>query len=151
MQFAIGDAHVTTVDVAAQTMTVRNNGAVVGTYPVSTGRAAYPTKGGVHVVLNKVPSIIMDSRTVGIPKSSPDFYYESVLWDVRISDGGAFVHYAPWSLRAQGHQPVSHGCVNANLSTAIAFFNLSVPGDVVDIINDTTPPNRSDPGMADWN
>ena len=151
VHFTIGDSHVSTVDVAKQSMTVTSNGAVVGTYPVSTGRAAYPTKGGVHVVLSKVPSIVMDSRTVGIPKSSPDFYLETVLWDVRISDGGAFVHYAPWSVGAQGHRPVSHGCVNVNLATAKTFYALSVPGDIVNVINDPVPPNRDDPGMADWN
>lgn len=151
LHFSIGDAHVTTVDIATQTMTVRSNGTVLATYPVSTGRAAYPTKGGVHIVLNKAPSVVMDSRTVGIPKTSPDFYYEKVLWDVRISDGGAFVHYAPWSVRSQGRRPVSHGCVNVNLAPAIAFYQLSVPGDVVDVVNATAPPNRNDPGMADWN
>ncbi|BEP13581.1 L,D-transpeptidase LdtMt2 [Acidothermaceae bacterium B102] len=151
VHFTIGDAHVTTVDVATQTMTVTSNGAVLARYPVSTGRAKYPTKGGVHVVLAKVPSIVMDSRTVGIPKSSPDFYYETVLWDVRISDGGAFVHYAPWSVAAQGRRPVSHGCVNVNLSPAISFYNLSIPGDIVDVVNATVGPNRNDPGMADWN
>ena len=151
VQFTVGDAHVTTVDVATQTMTVTSNGAMIARYPVSTGRAKYPTKGGVHVVLSKVPSIVMDSRTVGIPKSSPDFYYETVLWDVRISDGGAFVHYAPWSVASQGRQPVSHGCVNVNLSPAISFYDLSVPGDVVNVVNATAEPNRNDPGMADWN
>jgi lipoprotein-anchoring transpeptidase ErfK/SrfK len=150
VHFSIGDAHVSTVDVATQTMTVRSNGTVVATYPVSTGRAAYPTKGGVHIVLNKAPSVVMDSRTVGIPKTSPDFYYETVLWDVRISDGGAFVHYAPWSVGSQGHRPVSHGCVNVNLAPAIAFYRLSVPGDVVNVVNSAVPPNRYDAGMADW-
>ncbi len=151
VHFTIGDAHVTTVDVATQTMTVARNGAVVARYPVSTGRAAYPTKGGVHVVLSKVPSIVMDSRTVGIPKSSPDFYYETVLWDVRISNAGAFLHYAPWSVAAQGHRPVSHGCVNLNLSPAISFYRQSLPGDIVNVINAAVAPDRNDPGMADWN
>jgi hypothetical protein len=41
----------------------------------------------------------MDSATVGIPKGDPDYYYETVYWDTRISNGGMFVHAAPWSLQ----------------------------------------------------
>ena len=68
-----------TVDVNAHTMTVTDNGKVVKTIPVSTGRDKYPTKGGIHVVSEKTPKTIMDSATVGIPRNSPDGYYETVL------------------------------------------------------------------------
>ena len=149
--FTIGDAHVSTVDVATQHMTVTDNGRRVGYYKVSTGRAEFPTKGGVHVVLDKVATKTMDSTQFGFAKGSKDYYHETVLWDTRISDGGAFVHYAPWSVKSQGRQPVSHGCVNANLKDAVAFYDLSIPGDVVDIVNDPVPPKLDDPGMVDWN
>ena len=50
----------------------------------------------------RTPSVIMDSATVGIPKGNPDYYYETVAWDVRISWSGEYVHAAPWSMSAQG-------------------------------------------------
>ena len=65
--YSVGDAIVSTVDVTAHTMTVRRNGAVVRVAKVSTGRDKYPTKGGVHIVLEKVRVQVMDSETVGIP------------------------------------------------------------------------------------
>ena len=159
VSFTIGDAHVTTVDVATQHMTVTDNGKVLGTYPVSTGRAEYPTKGGVHLVLEKFTSKVMDSSTVGIPQflpgtqsQNPAYYKEKELWATRISNGGAFVHFQPLTLKEQGIHPASHGCVNTNLQAAKAFYDLSVPGDVVNVVNVVNaPPTLGDAGMMDWN
>jgi lipoprotein-anchoring transpeptidase ErfK/SrfK len=118
---------------------------------VSTGRDKYPTRGGVHVVIEKQPKRVMDSATVGIPKGNPDYYHETVYWDVRISDGGAFVHSAPWSVADQGVRNVSHGCVNLSPSDARWFYRLATPGDVVDVVHSQVAPDLADPGMADWN
>jgi hypothetical protein len=117
---------------------------------VSTGRDKYPTTSGVHVVLEKTPSIIMDSATVGIPKGDPDYYYEKVDWDVRISWSGEFVHSAPWSTSSQGHANVSHGCVNASPTDAAWFYSLSRRGDIVIVMN-TGRPLASGNGWTDWN
>jgi lipoprotein-anchoring transpeptidase ErfK/SrfK len=149
--FRIGDAHVSTVDVAKHTMTIRDNGKIIKVVPVSAGRDKYPTKSGVHIALSKSQMVIMDSATVGIPRNSPDGYYEKVYWDVRISNGGAFVHAAPWSMSAQGHRNVSHGCVNISTANATWFYHFSQRGDVVNIINSGASPDTSDAGMADWN
>jgi lipoprotein-anchoring transpeptidase ErfK/SrfK len=149
--FQIGDAHVSTVNVARHVMTVTDNGKVIRTIAVSAGRDKYPTKSGVHIALSKAQMVIMDSATVGIPRNSPDGYYEKVFWDVRISNGGAFVHAAPWSVGAQGHRNVSHGCVNISTAEATWFYNFSHRGDVVNIVNSGAPPDTSDAGMSDWN
>ncbi len=85
MNFAIGDSQISKVDAAAHKMVVRSKGTVVRGMPVSTGNEKYSTKRGTHVVNEKSPSVVMDSATVGIPRNSPDGYYEKVLWDVRIS------------------------------------------------------------------
>ncbi|MFL6136371.1 MAG: Ig-like domain-containing protein [Frankiaceae bacterium] len=151
VSFSVGSAHVSTVDVAAHTMTVRSDGRVLRVLKVSTGRDKYPTRGGVHLVIEKQPKRVMDSATVGIPKGDPDYYRETVLWDVRISYGGAFVHAAPWSVADQGVRNVSHGCVNLSLSDARWFYGLARPGDVVDVVRSAVPPDVNDPGMADWN
>jgi lipoprotein-anchoring transpeptidase ErfK/SrfK len=149
--YSIGAAVVSTVDVTKHVMTVTKDGKVLRVIKVSTGRDKYPTKGGVHLVLEKTKLKVMDSSTVGIPRNSPDGYYEKVPDSVRISYGGAFVHSADWSVRDQGVRNVSHGCVNVSPADAAWFFDLVKRGDVVDIIHASAPPKLSDPGMSDWN
>lgn len=148
--FAIGTAHVSTVDAAAHYMAVRSGGEVVRLMPVSTGRPEYASKGGPHIVLSKERERTMDSATVGIPKGDPDYYYEKVYWDTRISNGGMFVHAAPWSAKYQGVANVSHGCVNASTADAEWFYEFSQVGDVVNVVNTTAAPLLWDAGTADW-
>lgn len=149
--FDIGPAQVSTVDVASHEMVVKRDGQVVRTIPVSTGRDKYPTAGGIHIVLSKTPKMIMDSATVGIPRNSPDGYYEKVFWDTRISNSGEFVHAAPWSVADQGVSNVSHGCVNVSPEAARWFYYFSQIGDVVVVTHSVRPPIPGDAGMLDWN
>ncbi|MGN6474027.1 MAG: Ig-like domain-containing protein [Mycobacteriales bacterium] len=149
--FQIGDAHVSEVDIAAHTMHVYDNGVLIKTFPVSTGRDQYPTMDGVHITIEKSKVVQMDSATVGIPKGSPGYYNETVYWDVRISDGGEFVHAAPWSVADQGRTNVSHGCVNLSTVNAQWFYNWALRGDIVYVFNGVRPPSTTDPGTADWN
>jgi lipoprotein-anchoring transpeptidase ErfK/SrfK len=149
--FKIGDSHISRVDVARHQMYIYNTRRLVKTFPISAGRTQYPTKNGVHITFEKSQVVTMDSATVGIPRDSPDGYYEKVYWDVRISYGGAFVHAAPWSVANQGIANVSHGCVNISTTNAIWFYNFSLRGDVVDVYNSTAPVDTADPGMSDWN
>jgi lipoprotein-anchoring transpeptidase ErfK/SrfK len=150
LSFTIGGTHISTVDASTHEMTVTDGGNVVKVIAVSTGRDKYPTDSGIHVVSEKDASVVMDSATVGIPRNSPDGYYETVLWDVRISNSGEFVHAAPWSVASQGHSNVSHGCVNVSPADAQWFFNFSRPGDIVSVVGTPTtlaPTN----GFGDWN
>ena len=149
--FKIGDSHISRVDVARHEMYVYNNRKLIETFPISAGRDKYPTKNGVHITFEKSQVVTMDSATVGIPRNSPDGYYEKVYYDVRISYGGAFVHAAPWSVADQGVVNVSHGCVNLSTEHAIWFYNWSLRGDIVDVYNSLAPVDTADPGMADWN
>ncbi len=150
VSFTVGDSHVSTVDLNAHNMTVTDNGNVVGNYAISGGRPKYPTMNGVHVVLGKQQDVLMDSQTVGIPRNSPDGYYEHVYYDVAITTGGEYVHSAPWSVGAQGNTNVSHGCVNLAPDNAISFYNFSQPGDIVQVVGSSRPPT-DDPGTVDWN
>ncbi len=149
--FHIGDAHVSEVDIATHEMHVYDNGALIKTFPVSTGRDQYPTMDGVHIAIEKSPVVQMNSATVGIFPGNPDYYDETVYWDVRISDGGEFVHAAPWSVSDQGHTNVSHGCVNLSTEDAEWFFNWSNRGDIIDVFDGVRPPDPGDPGTEDWN
>ncbi len=149
--YAIGDAHVTTVDAASHEMTVTVNGAVARVIPASTGRNDLPTMGGTLITLDKAASVIMDSSTNGVPVDSPDGYRETVLWNVRITNSGIFVHAAPWSVSDQGRTNVSHGCVNVSEEAAQWFYNFSQLGDIVTVVNTPRPPSPSDAGSRDWN
>jgi lipoprotein-anchoring transpeptidase ErfK/SrfK len=148
--FTIGDAHVSTVDLAAHEMSVTENGEVVKTVPISAGRDKYPTMTGTHIALYRQQDVLMDSSTVGIPRNSADGYYEHVYWDVAITDGGEFVHAAPWSQRSQGSTNVSHGCVNLSTADAQWFFNFSRMGDVINVVNGPRDPEIGDHGVMDW-
>jgi lipoprotein-anchoring transpeptidase ErfK/SrfK len=149
--FKIGDAHISEVDIATHTMHVYNNGVLIKTFPVSTGRDEYPTMDGVHVAIEKAKVVTMDSATVGIPKGDPDYYYEKVYWDVRISYSGEFVHAAPWSVGDQGNSNVSHGCVNLSTENAQWFYNWARRGDIVYVFNGVRGPSPTDGGTWDWN
>ena len=151
VQFRIGDAHVSTVDIATHQMTVTSNGQVVRAIPMSAGRDRYPTHSGVHIALEKSRLVTMDSSTVGIPRNSPGGYYRKVAWATRLSYSGTYVHAAPWSAGAQGERNVSHGCVNISTADAQWFYGFTQRGDVVSVVNSPASPLLYDPGMADWN
>ncbi len=147
--FAIGEKHVSTIDTVSHQMTVTANDQVIHTYPVSTGRARNPTISGVLVVRYKQYDVLMDSQSIGIPRSSPDGYYEHVYWDTAVSTSGYFVHSAPWSMWAQGSSNVSHGCVNLSPARAQEFYQFSQIGDVVQVTGSSLAADVSD-GEGDW-
>jgi lipoprotein-anchoring transpeptidase ErfK/SrfK len=149
--FTIGARHVSVADATKHTLVVTADGATVKTFPMSAGSPKYPSRSGVHLALEKSPVVTMDSATVGIPRNSPDGYYEKVAWDVRISYGGAFVHAAPWSTASQGSSNVSHGCINLSTDNARWFYGFTQRGDIVEVTGTNVPPLLSDPGTSDWN
>jgi len=157
VHFNVGDARITTVDAAAHTFTVTVNGVQTAVWPTSLGRPEFATRNGTYVVLEKKPSVQMTSCDVHIQctLNAPNWYDLTVNWDVRLTWSGTFVHSAPWSQSKQGQENVSHGCVNLSEDNGHAFFDASVPGDVVTVVNSSRGPEdlvqSGDPGMADWN
>jgi lipoprotein-anchoring transpeptidase ErfK/SrfK len=150
IRFNIGERRISVVDVRTHRMKVTSGGRTLRVLPVSTGRAQYPTTNGVHFVLEKTPVKLMDSSTIGIPRSSPGGYYQRVAWSVRISNSGEFVHAAPWSTGSQGRANVSHGCVNLSTANAAWYYRLTRRGDVVEVRGSPKRPGDS-LGVADWN
>lgn len=138
-------ARISTVDIAGHHMTVRENGKVVHTYPVSSGepRGNYRTRSGTKIITEKLPYLVMDAATLGVPKDDPNYYRTEVNWAMRVTNTGEFLHSAPWSVWAQGSRNVSHGCVNMSPGAARGMFRDSLVGDVVDFINS---PRRMKPG-----
>jgi len=149
--FTIGDRHVSTADTVAHTLTVRAGTTVVRVLPISAGNAQFPTRSGVHLALEKVPSLVFDSSTIGIPSGGSGGYKKTVAWDVRLTYSGTFVHAAPWSQASQGRANVSHGCLNVSTADARWFYDFTRRGDVVTIKGSGVPPLPQDPGSVDWN
>lgn len=145
----IGDAVIARADGRTHQMSVEVNGAHVRTIPISMGRPQFPSNNGVHVVTDKHPSKIMDSTTYGLSLDAGGYRTE-VKWATRISNGGEFLHAAPWSLGDQGRRNVSHGCLNMSTENAHYMYNLLKKGDVV-ILTNTGGPNLAVwDGFGDW-
>jgi lipoprotein-anchoring transpeptidase ErfK/SrfK len=145
----IGDAVVLKADGASHQMTIEKNGQLLRTMPVSLGSPSFPSNNGVHVVTEHHAKKIMDSTTYGLPIEAGGYRTE-VEWAVRISNGGEFLHAAPWSVGDQGRRNVSHGCINMSTADAKWIFDLVKKGDIVQITNSGGPNLRSWDGFGDW-
>jgi lipoprotein-anchoring transpeptidase ErfK/SrfK len=132
--FETGPAVVGTASISNHTYTVTIDDQVVRTMPASMGKPRHPTPTGSFTALSKEQSVIMDSRTIGIPLSDPEGYRLTVYYAVRVNGGGVYVHSAPWSVDSQGKANVSHGCINLSPDNAQWYFNTVHVGDPI-IIN----------------
>src|SRR5262249_8714985 len=65
--FETGAATMGVADIEAHTFTVSMDGQVVRQMPASMGKPKHPTPIGSFTALEKQSSVIMDSRTIGIP------------------------------------------------------------------------------------
>ena len=129
--FESGSAVVGTADIDAHTFTVTIDGQVVRQMPASMGKSKFPTPMGSFTALAKEKTVVMDSRTIGIPLSDPEGYKLTVSNAVRITSGGVYVHSAPWSVGSQGNSNVSHGCINLSPDNAAWYFDTVRVGDPV--------------------
>jgi len=149
--FTVGSSMVSRVDMRAHTLTVRRNGVVIRTFPVSTGKPGplTETRYGTKVIIERNSAIVMDSATVGIPKGNPNYYKIKTKWNLRLTWTGEFIHSAPWSVNAQGTQNVSHGCTNMAPSAAQWMFDNSKVGDIVTFTGSSRP-FRPVEGIGVW-
>src|SRR3954469_1514112 len=149
--FTVPEQLVATIDDATHQMTVVRNGKVEKTIPVSMGMAAggHTPPNGTYYVLEKFPSIVMDSSTYGVPVNSANGYKVNVQLAVRIDNSGNFVHSAPWSVGDQGKRNVSHGCINISPENAQWFYDNFGSGDAVVVKNSKGLYNQPD-GASDW-
>ena len=149
--FTVPEQLVATIDDATHQMTVVRNGKVEKTIPVSMGMAAggHTTPNGTYYVLEKFPTIVMDSSTYGVPVNSANGYKVDVDLAVRIDNSGNFVHSAPWSVADQGKRNVSHGCINISPENAKWFYDNFGSGDPIVVKNSKGLYNQPD-GASDW-
>ncbi|MFJ3925349.1 Ig-like domain-containing protein [Streptomyces sp. NPDC090022] len=152
LHLTIGDRIEAVTDSATHTMTVRRNGRVIRTIPVTTGKAGFRTRSGIKVVLRKEYKVRMRGDSVGIARGTTEFYDLPVYYATRVTWSGEYVHAAPWSVQSQGEENVSHGCTGMSTSDARWFYDTVREGDIVEVVNsggDRMSP--FDNGYGDWN
>jgi lipoprotein-anchoring transpeptidase ErfK/SrfK len=132
--FGTGDAFLGVASLSSHTFTVSRNGEILRIMPASMGKPSRPTPIGSFTALEKERTVVMDSRTIGIPLSSPEGYKITASYAVRVTWSGVYVHSAPWSLDSQGHANVSHGCINLSPDNAAWYFNNVSVGDPIEVV-----------------
>jgi lipoprotein-anchoring transpeptidase ErfK/SrfK len=132
--FDTGDELVGVASISQHTFTVSQNGEVLRTMPASMGKLTRPTPIGNYSALSKERTVRMDSRTIGIPLSSPEGYDIVASFAVRVTWSGVYVHSAPWSVDSQGYANVSHGCINLSPDNAAWYFDTVHVGDPINVV-----------------
>ena len=151
-RFQTGDSLIATADDTTHQLTVTRNGVVEKTIPMSMGMAAggHQTPNGTYYVQEKMPSVVMDSSTYGVPVDSTYGYKTTVELAVRFDDSGDFVHSAPWSVADQGKRDVSHGCINISPANAQWFYDNFGAGDPIVVKNSGGGTYSRHDGSNDW-
>jgi lipoprotein-anchoring transpeptidase ErfK/SrfK len=149
--FTIGDEVIATADDNTKTLTIRRNGEVVKTMPISMGKSNTPTNNGTFIVGDRLSHMVMDSSTYGVPSNSPNGYRTEVDYATQMSYSGIYVHAAPWSVGSQGYSNVSHGCLNVSTGNAQWFYENSKRGDIVVVSNTLGSLLPGTDGLGDWN
>ncbi len=97
--------------------------------PVSLGKPSTPSSSGTMVVMDKATSTVFDTTDTDGAKG----YRMTIEYAQRLTWSGQYIHSAPWSVGAQGHRNVSHGCVNLSPSNAAWLFGQTLIGDPVTV------------------
>ncbi|WP_328945066.1 Ig-like domain-containing protein [Streptomyces sp. NBC_00250] len=152
LKLTIGDRIEAVADAGSHYMTVRRNGEVINTIPVTTGKPGFSTRNGVKVVLGKEYYVRMRGTSIGIAEGSSESYDLPVYYATRVTWSGEYVHAAPWSVGSQGVANVSHGCVGMSTGNAAWFYETVRPGDIVSVVNSSGDTmDTFGNGFGDWN
>ena len=155
--FTVGRDQTSLVDVAKKTMVVRRDGRAVRTIPITSGSPGHTTWNGRMVISEKYPQTRMDGSTVGF---GGEYDIPDVPHAMRLTTSGTFVHGNYWSSAATfGTRNVSHGCVGLHDTQgakdtgtpAYWFYENSLVGDVVEVVNSHDDTVQPDNGLSGWN
>jgi lipoprotein-anchoring transpeptidase ErfK/SrfK len=142
-----GAAVVMTVDNKTKKMTVKKDGKVIKTIPISLGKKSTPSSSGTMVVIEKLKKTVFDTRDDPNPANR---YVTDIEYAQRLTWGGEFIHAAPWSVGSQGRTNVSHGCVNMSTANAKWLFNQTRVGDPIQV-KGTERKLENGNGWTEWN
>ncbi len=123
----IGGKVTLTIDNATKQMSVYTNDALAKKIPVSLGKSSTPTSSGRMVIMEKFDTTVFDTT------GSADPYVVTVQDAQRLTNGGEFIHSAPWSVGEQGSVNTSHGCTNVSPEDARWLMGVTHVGDLVTI------------------
>ncbi|MFI5492956.1 Ig-like domain-containing protein [Actinoplanes sp. NPDC051859] len=143
----IGRSFVMTVDNKTKQMTVKQDGEVVKTIPVSLGQKKYPSSSGTMVVIEKKRKTVFDTLDE-FPEG--EGYRVNIDYAQRLTWSGQFIHAAPWSDGEQGRRNVSHGCVNVSMAMGKWLFEQTLMGDPI-TVSGTEDKLDNGNGWTDWN
>ncbi|GID26912.1 L,D-transpeptidase [Paractinoplanes brasiliensis] len=143
----IGRSLVMTVSNKTKQMTVKQDGKVIKTIPVSLGKKSTPSSSGTMVVIEKKKHTIFDT-TDELPAG--EGYKTPIDFAQRITWSGQFIHSAPWSEGKQGKVNVSHGCVNVSEKMGAWLFDRTMMGDPITVTG-TEEKLKNGNGWTDWN
>ncbi|MFF6999239.1 Ig-like domain-containing protein [Streptomyces sp. NPDC008313] len=155
VSFTVGRGQTSLVDAAAHTMEVRRGGDLLATVPITAGAPGTTTYNGKMVVTEMLEMTRMNSRTVGF---GGEYDIPDVPHAMRLTTSGTFLHGNYWAPDAFGHTNVSHGCVGledvkggGSDTPAGWFFDRSLIGDVVEVVNSRDKKVAPDNGLGGWN
>ncbi|KOX17857.1 lipoprotein [Streptomyces sp. NRRL F-6491] len=154
--FTVGRSQVSVVDAAAHTMEVRRDGEVLATLPITAGAPKTTTYNGKMVVTELYDVTRMNGATVGF---GGEYDIKDVPHAMRLTDSGTFLHGNYWAEPDTfGSANVSHGCVGLRdekggsaRSPAGWFFDRTLVGDVVEVVNSRDRKVAPDNGLGGWN
>jgi hypothetical protein len=154
--FTIGRSQTSVADLASHQLTVTRDGKVVSTFPISGGSPAHTTWAGKMVISEKLLQTRMDSRTVNL---GGEYDIPDVPHAQRLTTSGTFIHGNYWSYGTFGYVNTSHGCVGLHdvrgasdpSTPAAEFYNSSIVGDVVQVINSGDRTVDPANGLNGWN
>ncbi|HEV7204207.1 MAG TPA: Ig-like domain-containing protein [Jatrophihabitans sp.] len=158
--FTVGAKHISIANAKSHYVSVYFGDKLVRSMPTSMGQGGWVqgkngqislwTMPGVYTVINHENPAVMSSDSYGLPASSPYGYKaENVPWATKISTDGIYLHELDTTVWAQGSRNLSHGCLNLNYTNAKWFYQHSIVGDVVRVINSGGPAIKVWQG-GDW-
>ncbi|MBV6701659.1 L,D-transpeptidase family protein [Kitasatospora aureofaciens] len=153
--FTIGRSQVTTADAATHQITIVRDGKST-TVPATLGDDQHPSWGGTMVIMSKENVTHMNSQTVGLGN---EYNIPDVPHAMRLTRSGTYLHGNYWYKGDPfGKANTSHGCValkdvegGRDTSPAGSFFNSSLIGDVVTVVNTKEKTVAPDNGLSGWN
>ncbi|WP_405588171.1 Ig-like domain-containing protein [Streptomyces sp. NBC_01190] len=164
--FTIGRSQVSTADAATHTMRVLREGRLFRVLPITSGSPRHTTYNGIMVIAEKFVSTRMNGRTVGF---GGEYDIPDVPHAMRLTTSGTFVHGNYWSPgEVFGTDNVSHGCIGLRdtkpglplpgvagrlpeRTPAAWFFDHSLIGDPIRVVNSHDRTVAPDNGMSGWN
>ncbi|MER7516354.1 Ig-like domain-containing protein [Streptomyces sp. NPDC126499] len=154
--FTVGRSQVSLVDAEKHTMEIRRDGELLTTLPITAGAPKTTTYNGKMVVTELYDVTRMDGRTVGF---GGEYDIKDVPHAMRLTESGTFLHGNYWAAPSTfGSANVSHGCVGLRDvkgggadTPAGWFFDRTLIGDVVEVVNSADRQVAPDNGLGGWN